>query len=70
MLKTLNYNELSSLGVKVKQREVNAKEFKEVKNQNIDRSLKNMMFMASKELNQFEILVMILINRDKAYRIS
>ena len=68
MLKTLNYNELSSLGVKVKQREVNAKEFKEVKNQNITES-KEYDVYASKELNNSEILVNF-ENRDKAIELA
>ena len=68
MLKTLNYNELSSLGVKVKQREVNAKEFKEVKDQNITES-KEYDVYASKELNNSEILVNF-ENRDKAIELA
>ena len=68
MLKTLNYNELNSLGVKVKQREVNAKEFKEVKDQNITES-KEYDVYASKDLNNSEILVNF-ENRDKAIELA
>ena len=67
MLKTLNYNELNSLGVKVKQREVNAKEFKEVKNQNIE--VVKEASMASKDLTQSEMLNE-LNKRDKAFRLA